>query len=213
MYQLYYYPNNASLAPHFILAELGVDFELLLVDRKSDAQKSKEYLALNPAGRIPTLIDNDLVLFESPAICLHLCEQNPDAGLIPTQPAKDRALFFQWMMYLTNTVQAELMVYFYPKKHTVKESHASEIVTAQEARVTDMLILLDVELEGKNYLVGDRLTACDYFLLMLCFWADNFQRPPQSFPNLRGYLKRLVQRDAVQSVCKTENIDLSPYLE
>ncbi len=58
MYQLYYYPLNASMAPHFILEALNVDFQLITVDRKSNAQKSDDYLALNPAGRIPTLIDD-----------------------------------------------------------------------------------------------------------------------------------------------------------
>ena len=83
MYQLYYYPGNASLAPHFVLEEMGVDFELVLVDRKSKAQKSSAYMALNPTGRIPTLVDGNLVIFESPAICLHLCEKNTESKLIP----------------------------------------------------------------------------------------------------------------------------------
>ncbi|MCO1337137.1 glutathione S-transferase N-terminal domain-containing protein, partial [Microbulbifer sp. OS29] len=71
MYQLYYYPLNASMAPHFMLEELKVDFELIIVDRKSNAQKSSDYLVLNPAGRIPTLIDSGFAIFESPAICVH----------------------------------------------------------------------------------------------------------------------------------------------
>ncbi len=52
----------------------GVEYELQFVDRESNSQKSAEYLKLNPAGRIPTLIDGSLTLFESPAICIHLCE-------------------------------------------------------------------------------------------------------------------------------------------
>ena len=79
LYQLYYYPSNASMAPHLILEELKADFELIKVDRKKNAQKSSEYLALNPAGRIPTLIDNGFAIFESPAICIHLAEAHPTA--------------------------------------------------------------------------------------------------------------------------------------
>ena len=73
--QLYYYPLNASFPPHVVLEALGVDYELRLVDRKSNAHKTSDYLRLNPTGRIPTLVHNDLVLFESSAICLYLCEQ------------------------------------------------------------------------------------------------------------------------------------------
>ena len=78
MLDLYYFPNNASLAPHLLLAETHAEYSLKLVDRGSNAQKSKEYLKLNPAGRIPTLVHGDLVLFESPAICIYICEL--DAG-------------------------------------------------------------------------------------------------------------------------------------
>ena len=106
------------MAPHFVLEALKLDFELILVDRKSNAQKSDEYLALNPSGRIPTLIDDELVLFESPAICIHLAESNPSANFIPNIGSKNRAKFFQWMMYLTNTVQAELMIHFYPDDYS-----------------------------------------------------------------------------------------------
>lgn len=211
MYQLYYYPNNASLAPHFILQELGVPFELKLVDRKSEAQKSKEYLALNPAGRIPTLVDGELVLFESPAICLHLAEQHPEAGLVPPPGNPDRPLFFQWLMYLTNTLQAEQMVYFYPDKHTDDTDGAAAVRAAQERRVTEMLALLDRELKNKDFLVGDRLSACDYFLLMLCIWVDDFTQPPLSFSNLNKYLRALTKRPAVRDVCRKEKIDLSQY--
>src|SRR5215212_7463023 len=71
MIQLYYYPGNASLAVHILLEELGVPFSLHLVDRANAAHKSPEYLKLNPNGSIPVLVDGDLVLYETVAICLH----------------------------------------------------------------------------------------------------------------------------------------------
>jgi glutathione S-transferase len=81
--QLHYFPGNASLAPHMLLEELGVPFELRLVDRAQDAQKSPAYLKLNPNGTIPVLVDGDLVLYETAAICLHLVDTHPGAGLAP----------------------------------------------------------------------------------------------------------------------------------
>lgn len=200
------------MAPHFILEELKVDFELITVDRKSNAQKSDDYLALNPAGRIPTLIDKGQVIFESPAICVHLAETNPHSNLIPGIGDKNRAIFFQWLMYLTNTVQAELMVYFYPEKHTTSDKSIQSIVEAQELVITDTFKLLDRELKGKDYLVGQSITACDYFLFMLAVWADELQHPPLSFVNLSRYLRKLAQRPAVINVCKKENLSLKDYL-
>lgn len=199
------------MAPHFILEELGVNFELCLVDRKTNGQKSAEYLALSPAGRIPTLIDQEQPIFESPAICMHLAESHIEAELIPEVGSPKRALFLQWMMYLTNTVQAELMVYFYPQKHTLSADSAEAITQAQEARITDMLELLDHELADKTYLLGDNLSACDFFLFMLAIWADEFEKPPLAFPHLSRYLKSLAKRGSIQRVCKKEGLSLEDY--
>ena len=199
------------MAPHFILEALKVNFELIKVDRENNAQKSPEYLALNPAGRIPTLIDDGLAIFESPAICIHLAESNPSSNLIPKRGDKNRALFLQWMMYLTNTVQAELMVYFYPQKHTTEIEKVNCIIEAQENRITDMFRLLDRELENKDFLIGESISACDYFLFMLAVWADEFKKPPLSFNNLSRYLCKLAQRDAIISVCKKESLSLADY--
>lgn len=211
MYQLYYYPLNASMAPHMVLEHLKASFELVLVDRKSNAQKSSEYLALNPAGRIPTLVDDGQAIFESSAICIHLAESHPQSNLIPVLGSPHRAKFFQWMMYLTNTLQAELMLYYYPQNHTTEQSSTPSIVQAQEARLIDMLALLDDELAGKHFLVGDTLTACDFYLFMLCVWADELSQPPLSFNNLANYLTKLAQLDAVKKVCGKENLSLQDY--
>lgn len=210
MYRLYYYPDNASLAPHILLREVGAEHELMLVDRKSEAQKSPDYLALNPAGRIPTLVHGELVLFESPAICIYIAESHAGSGLIP-QDGAERAKFFQWMMYLTNTLQAELMVYCYPEKHTTDPSGATAVKAAHEARVTDMLALLDRQLDGRDYLLGHTLSACDPFLFMLAHWCGRFALPPLSFPHLGAFMRRMAARTAVRKVCEVEGIDLSPY--
>lgn len=211
MYRLYYYPNNASLAPHLVLTKLGVPFELELVDRKSEAQKSADYLKLNPAGRIPTLVDGDMVLFESPAICLYLAEQHPEGGLVPPVGHANRPKFLQWQMYLTNTLQADYMVYCYPGKHTTDPNGSDAVRAAHADRLADILQILDNELAGQDYLIGDQLTICDYFLLMLCIWADDLPKPPQSFPNLSAYLKHMAETETVKLVCEKEGIDLSAF--
>lgn len=211
MYQLYYHPLNASMAPHFILEALQVDFELTLVDRNSKAQKSPSYLALNPAGRIPTLIDDGFAIFESAAICIHLAESHPTSNLMPPIGDKNRALFFQWLMYLTNTLQAELMIYCYPEKYTTEINSVSGILAAQETRITEILTLLDHELESKSFLVGETISVCDYFLFMLAVWADELKKPPLSFQNLSRYLRQLAQHKAIIRVCQKEGLNLADY--
>lgn len=216
MYQLYYYPLNASMAPHMVLEALQVDYRLIKVDRKQQGQKSKEYLALNPAGRIPTLTQGDFVLFESAAICLHLGEMHPESQLIPAIGDHNRALHTQWLMYLTNTLQSDLMVYFYPQKHCQSDNASAEIIKAQQELIEQSLSLLNEQLaknqlSGQEYLLGDNITVCDYFLFMLLIWADELEKPPLSFPNLARYLQCLAKDSAVINVCKKENLSLADY--
>lgn len=210
-YKLYYYPLNASLAPHLVLEELAVEYELVLVDRRKNAHKDSEYLVLNPSGRIPTLLVDGKALFESPAICLYLAEAHKESGLAPDVSDATRSEFLQWMMYLTNTFQAELMVYFYPERHGGSGGISKKIIDAQIVRIGDILELLDRQLMSRQYLVGEQLTVCDYFLFMLCVWADELPKPPLEFDNLSIYLRRLAASQTVQTVCAKEGISLEEY--
>ena len=112
MLELHYYPGNASLTPHMLLEELGVPYALKLVDRTRNAHKAPEYLRLNPNGLIPVLVAGDLVLYETAAICLHLVDSHPHARLAPPVGTAERAHFYKWLAWLTNTFQARLLSYF-----------------------------------------------------------------------------------------------------
>ncbi len=94
MIKLHYAPGNASMTPHLVLEELGVPFELKLVDRENNAHKSPAYLKMNPNGLIPVLVDGDLVLYETAAIVLHLVDMHPAAGLAPAVGTTERAQFY-----------------------------------------------------------------------------------------------------------------------
>ncbi len=116
MVQLHYFPANANAAPHMLLEEIGVEYDLVLVDRAKNAQKSRAYLKINPNGRIPVLVDDDLIVSEAAAIVLHLVDQNADAGLAPKIGTPERAKFYQWLIFLTNSLQEELMTWQYPER-------------------------------------------------------------------------------------------------
>lgn len=211
MLDLYYYPNNASLAPHLLLAETDANYALKLVDRTSNAQKSEEYLKLNPAGRIPTLVHDDLVLFESPAICVYICELDATSRFMPPLGHSNRPLFFQWLTYLNNTPQAEYMLWRYAEKHTTDTQSAEAVRAAQDLRLADILALLDDELGRKRFLLGDDVSACDHFLFMLALWCERISRPTSSFSNLLRFMRDMSLRPAVRKACDLENIALDRY--
>ena len=208
MLQLHYHPSNASMAPHLLLEELGVPFELKLVDRARQAHKMPEYLRLNPNGLIPVLIDGDLVLYEAAAICLHLADTHPLAALAPTVGTGQRAHFYKWLVWLTNTLQATLIVYFYPQRWADAPDAVAQVKAHAEAKVGAMLDQLDAELarHGEPWLLGPTFSAADAYALMLCRWTRGFVRPARHLPQLGPYLQRMLARPATLRVFEREGL-------
>ena len=210
MIRLYAYPGNANLAPHMLLEEIGVPFTLERVDRANNAHKSPAYLKLNPNGQIPVLVDGDLVLYETAAICMHLADTHPGSGLAPPLGSAERAHWYKWLAWCTNTLQAMLIHYFYPER-LVNEGDAAaaaQVKARAEQRVGAMLDILDAELaaHGGDWLLGERFSAVDPYALMLCRWTRNFTRPARSLPHIAPYLQRLLARPAVQRAFATEKL-------
>ena len=239
MIQLHYYPSNASMIPHILLEELGIPFELVLVDRSQNLHKSADYLKLNPNGKIPTLVQTfpqqpgqpnqpDLVLYESAAICLHLSDTHPQAALAPAIGSHARAHCYKWLLWLSNTFQPDIMMYYYPERYVVSSDPqvAKEVSQQAEARIGGHLMQLDRELarvteaardqapqrgqEGDTpgpWMLGAQFSILDPYLFTLCRWTRNFTtRPARTYPHLGPYLQRMLARPSVQRVLATEQL-------
>src|ERR1700694_5543842 len=207
MYQLHYFPANANAAPHMLLEELGAKYELLLVDRSKDAQKSREYLKLNPNGRIPTLVDNSLVLSEAAAIVLHLVDQHRGAGLAPKLGTPERAKFYQWLTFLTNALQEELMIWQYPDRLAGMDASATDVVKhGAEARSGRFVEVIEDHRKANGPLfLGKRLSAVDFYLVMLSRWARPMAQPPRSRPNIAKLLDTVTALPSVRRAYEEED--------
>jgi len=210
--QLHYDPGTAAMVPHILLEELGVPFELLPVPRAQQAHKRAEYLRLNPNGLIPVLVDGDLVLYETAAIVMHLADTHPQAGLIPPVGSAERAHFYKWIAWLTNTLQASLIAYFYPERW-VDEGNAegaAQVKAQAERKIAGLLDQLDAELarHGGPWFGGETFGALDPYVFTLCRWTRNFrnERPAREREHLGSYLQRMLARPAVQRVFATEKL-------
>ena len=214
MLQLHYFPGNASLTPHMLLEELGVPYELKLVDRTVGAHKQPDYLRLNPNGLIPVLVEpqpgGDLVLYETAAICLHLVDTHPQAGLAPPLATPARAHFYKRLVWLTNTLQATLIHYFYGERMVDdgNAAAAAQVKAHAEAQVGAMLDQIDAELarHAQPWLLGERFSLVDLYTLMLCRWTRGFARPARSLRHLGPYLQRVLARPAVQRAFAQEGL-------
>ena len=211
MITLHYYPGNASFAPHVLLHELGLPFHLQLVDRTQGAHKSPDYLKLNPNGLIPVLVDGDLVLYETAAILMHLADTHPQAQLAPVLGSAERAQYYKWMLWLSNTMQTMVIHYFYPQRMVAEgNAEAALQVKAQaEQRLGECLVQLDALLVSHRgpWLLGATYSAADPLAFMLCRWTRGFQsRPARDYPHIGPYLQRMMERPAVQQAVAAEKL-------
>ena len=212
MIELHYYPSTAAMVPHILLEEIGVPFQRVLVDRTTDAHKTPEYLKLNPNGLIPVLVDGGHTIYETAAITLHLCDTHPQAALAPDLASVERAGFYQWLAWLTNTLQASLQMYFYPERWMNQGNVAgmAELKANVERKVGVLLDMLEAELarHGQPWFGGGCYSALDPYVFTLCRWTRNFKSSPARDRRLLGpYLQRVLARPAVQRVLAAEKLD------
>ena len=212
MIQLHYHPGNASMAPHIVLEEIGAPFELAFVDRANAAHKSPAYLKLNPNGSIPVLVDrrnsSALVLYETVAILLHLADTHPGAQLLPPLGSAERAHAYKWLVWLTNTMQATVLHYFYPDRMADDAAAAAQVKAHAEARVGAMLDQLDAQLasHGQPWLLGAHYSIADPLAFMLCRWTRGFARPARTMAHVGPYVERMLARPAVQRMLASEKL-------
>jgi glutathione S-transferase len=208
MLQLHYFPANANAAPHMLLEEIGIEHDLVLVDRAKNAQKSRRYLKINPNGRIPVLVDDNLIVSEAAAIVLHLVDQNADAGLAPKIGTPERAKFYQWLIFLTNSLQEELMTWQYPERLAGTDASARDVVKrGAEARASTFLDVVEDHLKANGPLfLGNKLSAVDFYLVMLSRWARPMTRPPRSRPSIAKLLDKVTALPSVRRAYEQEGV-------
>lgn len=212
MIKLHYAPGRASLAPHCLLNAMNLKFEAILIDLGNKQNYDEKYLCINPNGTVPTLEHDQLVLTESAAICLYLSQLQKRSVWYLSPGEQAYFKMANWLFYLSNTLQAELMIYHYPNRVIDKNNlEASAIKLNAERRINKIFIYIDGTLSSENYLLDDKIAACDIFLFMLCRWARFFNYPPSKLPRLGKLLNNVVQRPATQKTLRVEGIT-EPYI-
>ena len=210
MMRLHYYPGFISLAPHIIIEEIGLDYELAFVNlhKRLSNDDSNPYLALHPDGLVPVLEEDGLVLYESTAIILHLLECNGGATFIPQEGSMLRPQFYKWLMWLSTGLHANLSLYLHPNKVAVSVGAQAEVRDAAERRVDAQLDRVDEELARHvgPWFLGDAYSAIDAYLFTLARWSRGMPRPAASRLQLGAYLHRMINRPAVERAHAQEHL-------
>jgi glutathione S-transferase len=195
---LYHSAQSRSVRPRWLLEELGVPYEVVRLNLQAGDHKKPEYLKLNPNGAVPTLVDGDLVLFESAAICAYLADKFPEKRLAPPVGTPARGLYDQWIQYAMWTLEPPTVAIF---MHTIRRPEAERIpALVEEARpqLAAALRVVEQALAGRTFLLGDQFTTADVMVGSTIGWARMMGIIGDDLPGLAAYLTRLIERPAYQ---------------
>ncbi len=206
MYTLYYSPGTASMVVHLALLEIGVPYQLALVDFDANGQRDPAYLKLNPRGVVPTLIVDGRPLSESAALLLLLAERHPASGLAPAAGTPEHEAWLQWVVHLSNTLMSTFRLWFYPHElgHDV---HPPAIRAALQKKIEGVWHQLDAELTTHGpYLLGEAFSGADLLLTMLMRWSRNMPRPAMEWPALKQLAERVRARPSWEKLYEIEGL-------
>ena len=174
MYTLYGGGFDRSHMTAMALTEIGARYEFEIVDTIKGEHRAPAFLAINPAGWIPALrTPEGEILYETPAINLHLCERHAEAGLVPLAGEADRGAFLSALFYITGEFEPALKRFFFPHRYCVRaegEDAARDMaVTAMQGR----LAVIDDRLAARGpFHLGDRYSLAD---LTLAYWIGTIR--------------------------------------
>jgi glutathione S-transferase len=176
-----------AVRPRWLLEELGVPYEVCRVDLS--ASESPEYLAIHPLGAVPALEDGDLRLMESAAICMYLADKFPEKGLAPAVGTRERALYYQWVLYAMATLEPPTIDYYAARVLTPIDAQVEADVTSAQERFADAAAVLEKHMTGREWLLDSGFSAADVVMVSLLAWS-HMMGLLAPYPNLTAYMKR-----------------------
>jgi len=197
MITLYHSPFTRSHLIRFALEELGLVHELRRIDVSKGEHKAPDYLAINPLGQLPALRDGDVTLREAAAIALHLADRAPERGLAPALGSKERAPYYQWIVFSMATEMLALSKIALHTQVLPEALRVEAIAQAGRAEWLEVARTLQLALRGKAYLLGDAFSMADV-LVGGCLWLADFLGVLSAHPELCGYYARVRDRPAFQ---------------
>jgi glutathione S-transferase len=191
--RVYAVPHTRSSRALWTLEEAGAPYELVKITREEKTQL--EHRTRHPLGRVPVIEEDGGHVFESAAICLHIADQHPDAGLIPPVGTHERALVYQWCFCALTELEPPVVDVY--NQRTQAETADEAVVVAASARFRENARAFEDALAGREFLLGDRFTVADVVTGDVIRFA-RFMELTDDFPNLNAYLERLDARPARQ---------------
>jgi len=204
MYTLYYSPGSCSLVIHCLLLEMEVPFELSLVDLKSDRA---DYRRLNPKGKVPALGTGDGVLSEAVAIIEFLCDRHDKSGTLLGAPGSwERARIMERMATLASEVHPMMNRFFHEDDFSADAAIRAGVKSHGTERLLAYFATEDAAMAGREFWSGERLTAADFYFMVVARWGRWLEKPANEMPGIRPFYERMIARPAVARALGAEGI-------
>jgi len=200
MLKLYYAPGTVALASHITLAESGADYTTERLDFKTNQQNSPEYLAINPKGRVPSLVTDHGTLTETPAMLVYIAQSFPKAKLAPFDDAYTFAQMQSFNSYLCSTVHINHAHKMRGPRWATQESSFADMKAMVPKTMAACFKLIEQKMFRGPYVMGDQFTICDPYLYTLSTWLEGDSVDINATPKIADHFKRMSDRPAVRKV-------------
>jgi glutathione S-transferase len=207
--KLYGHPNSRATRALWALEEVQADYEYVHVDLKSGQGRIDSYLAINPAGKVPTLIDGELVITESAAICLYLGDKFPESGLLPPIGSTERAECYRWITFAISELEQPLWTIAKHRFVLPEEKRVSAILQTAFWEFSVAASVLAKGIADRQYAAGETFTAADILLGHTLAWAKS-TRIELGHDSLNIYSDRVLERPALALARERARIAAGP---
>jgi len=194
MLKLYHCNGARSARAVWLLYELGVPVDVVELGFSMESLRTPEYLAISPLGRVPCLVDGEVTLFESGAICQYLCETYDDGSLYRVPGDPERNEWLQWLHY-AETVAVHGASLVQQQVFIAPEQRSAVVAKLESRRLQKSFEVLDAHLRDRDYLLASGFTAVDTAVCYSVHLGRQMTKLPQ-MPALDGYYERCAVRPA-----------------
>jgi glutathione S-transferase len=199
MFKLYYAPGTCALASHIALEEAGADYETERLDFKRNEQNSAEYLAINPKGRVPSLITDRGALTETPAILAFIAQCFPQAKLAPLEDAYGFAEVQAFNSYLCATVHVAHAHKLRGYRWAAEDSTFADMKQMVPKTMGACFALIERDMLRGPWVMGEQYTICDPYLYTIATWLEGDGVDLSTLPRVMDHRKRMAERPAVRA--------------
>ncbi len=182
-----------------VLETLNLEYEYIDHLPKGKEIKQDAYLALNPNGKVPTLVDGDLVLWETQAILFYLVEKYGKGELWGNSP-EEVADIYRWSLFISNQLEGFALDLFSQYKFVKEENRDAAIIARANSEMDRFMPILENHLEGKEYVSANKRTVADIHGATILSWAKLVGYDFKRFPNVDAWIKRQIKSEAQQKV-------------